>query len=31
VARTIGFDELPEAFPEYLEGRVSGRTVVKIG
>lgn len=29
-ARTIGFEELPAAFPEYLEGRVSGRTVVRI-
>jgi acrylyl-CoA reductase (NADPH) len=31
VSRTMGFDELPAAFPEYLEGRVSGRTVVEIG
>jgi NADPH2:quinone reductase len=31
VSRTIGFDELPAAFPAYLEGRVSGRTVVRIG
>ena len=31
VSRTIGFDELPAAFPEYLQGRVSGRTVVEIG
>ncbi len=31
LARTIGFDELPAAFPDYLEGRVSGRTVVQIG
>lgn len=29
--RTIGFDELPEAFPAYLAGTVTGRTVVKIG
>jgi NADPH2:quinone reductase len=30
VTRTIGFDELPEAFPAYLDGRVTGRTVVRI-
>ncbi len=29
-ARTIGFAELPGAFPAYLEGRVTGRTVVRI-
>ncbi len=29
-ARTIGFDELPGAFDDYLKGRVMGRTVVKI-
>ena len=28
--RTIGFDELPGAFPGYLAGGVMGRTVVKI-
>jgi len=28
--RTIGFDELPGAFRDYLEGRVMGRTVVRI-
>ncbi len=31
VTRTIGFDELPGAFGDYLEGRVTGRTVVEIG
>jgi len=31
VTRTIAFDELPGAFPDYLAGRVTGRTVVKIG
>ncbi len=31
VTRTIGFDELPGAFDDYLQGRVLGRTVVKIG
>jgi acrylyl-CoA reductase (NADPH) len=31
VTRTIAFDELPDAFPDYLAGRVSGRTVVRIG
>jgi NADPH2:quinone reductase len=31
VTRTIDFDELPAAFPAYLEGRVTGRTVVRIG
>ena len=29
--RTIGFDELPGAFAAYLQGTVTGRTVVKIG
>jgi NADPH2:quinone reductase len=28
--RTIGFDELPDAFQAYLDGTVTGRTVVKI-
>ncbi len=28
--RTIPFAELPAAFPAYLEGKVTGRTVVKI-
>ena len=28
--RTIGFDELPGAFQAYLDGTVTGRTVVKI-
>jgi NADPH2:quinone reductase len=31
VTRTIAFDELPPAFPAYLAGRVTGRTVVRIG
>ena len=30
VTRTIDFDELPQAFPAYLEGAVTGRTVVRI-
>jgi acrylyl-CoA reductase (NADPH) len=30
VTRTIPFDELPQAFPAYLEGGVTGRTVVRI-
>lgn len=30
VTRTIGFDELPQAFPAYLEGGIIGRTVVRI-
>jgi NADPH2:quinone reductase len=30
-SRTIGLDELPGAFQAYLEGRVTGRTVVEIG
>ena len=29
-ARTIGFDELPGAFDDFIKGRVIGRTVVKI-
>jgi acrylyl-CoA reductase (NADPH) len=31
VTRTIAFEELPAAFPAYIDGRVTGRTVVKIG
>jgi acrylyl-CoA reductase (NADPH) len=31
VTRTILFDELPGAFPAYIEGTVIGRAVVKIG
>jgi acrylyl-CoA reductase (NADPH) len=30
VTRTISFDELPGAFAAYLEGHITGRTVVKI-
>lgn len=30
VTRTIGFDELPAAFPAYIAGSVVGRTVVRI-
>ncbi|TLY84304.1 MAG: oxidoreductase, partial [Gammaproteobacteria bacterium] len=30
VTRTIAFDELPRAFPAYLEGAVTGRTVVRM-
>ena len=30
VTRSIGFDELPAAFPAYIDGRVTGRTVVRI-
>jgi len=29
--RTIEFDELPDAFQAYIDGTVTGRTVVKIG
>ena len=28
--RTIGFDELPDAFQAYIDGTVTGRTVVRI-
>jgi acrylyl-CoA reductase (NADPH) len=31
VTRTIDFDELPQAFPDYIAGRITGRTVVRIG
>jgi len=31
VTRTIGFDELPRAFEDYVKGRIVGRTVVQIG
>jgi acrylyl-CoA reductase (NADPH) len=31
VTRTIAFEELPAAFPDYLAGGVTGRTVVRIG
>jgi acrylyl-CoA reductase (NADPH) len=30
VTRTLSFDELPGAFPAYIEGGIVGRTVVKI-
>jgi acrylyl-CoA reductase (NADPH) len=30
VTRTIAFDELPGAFPAYIDGSVIGRTIVKI-
>jgi alcohol dehydrogenase len=30
VTRTIGFEELPAAFDDFLEGRVRGRTVVRL-
>jgi NADPH2:quinone reductase len=30
VTRTIDFAELPQAFPDYIAGRVTGRTVVRI-
>ena len=29
-SRTIGFDELPDAFQAYIDGTVTGRTVVEI-
>ena len=29
--RTIGFDDLPAAFQDYIDGKVTGRTVVNIG
>ncbi|HZO23097.1 MAG TPA: oxidoreductase [Steroidobacteraceae bacterium] len=29
--QTIAFDDLPAAFPAYLDGSVTGRTVVRIG
>ena len=31
LTRTIDFEELPQAFPGYLDGSVTGRTVVRIG
>lgn len=31
LVRTLEFADLPQAFPAYLEGRVTGRTVVRIG
>lgn len=31
VTRTITLDELPAAFPAFIEGQVRGRTVVRIG
>lgn len=30
-SRTIGFDELPDAFQAYIDGTIVGRTVVEIG
>jgi acrylyl-CoA reductase (NADPH) len=29
-SRTIPFDELPDCFQAYLDGKVTGRTVVEI-
>jgi len=31
VTRTIGFADLPGAFQAYIDGKITGRTVVKIG
>jgi len=31
VQKTIKFEDLPDAFDQYIDGRVIGRTVVKIG
>jgi acrylyl-CoA reductase (NADPH) len=31
VTRTIDFEELPRAFPDYIAGRITGRTLVRIG
>ena len=31
VTRSIEFEELPAAFPAYIEGKITGRTVVRIG
>ncbi|MCK2095244.1 oxidoreductase [Thauera aromatica] len=31
VTRTIDFDALPGAFDDYIQGRIKGRTVVRIG
>jgi NADPH2:quinone reductase len=31
VTRTIPFEQLPAAFPDYIAGRTTGRTVVSIG
>lgn len=31
VSQTIAFDDLPEAFDSFVEGRITGRTVVRIG
>lgn len=31
VTRTIDFAELPQVFPDYIAGRVTGRTLVRIG
>jgi NADPH:quinone reductase-like Zn-dependent oxidoreductase len=30
VNRTVAFDDLPNLFNNYIEGKVTGRTVVKI-
>lgn len=31
VTRTVGLDELPQAFEPYVKGQVTGRVVVKVG
>jgi NADPH:quinone reductase-like Zn-dependent oxidoreductase len=30
VTRTLKFDELPDAFDDYIAGRITGRTVVRV-
>ena len=28
--REVGFDELPDCFPAYIDGQVTGRTIVRL-
>ena len=30
VTRTVGFDDMPDLFSEYIDGKITGRTVVEI-
>jgi acrylyl-CoA reductase (NADPH) len=30
VTRTVGFDDMPDLFREYIDGKTTGRTVVEI-
>ena len=29
--RTVGFDDIPDVFEDYIKGNITGRTVVEFG